>query len=547
MITIDNIQEVNATGVDPIVLPITATSGNLLLAFVCHYVGSGSAINTPAGWTKLTQSTSTDAEAVVFGKVSDGTEGTTVSITVGSGAAVAVAAKSYSISDWSGDINDIDVSTPAEQSSSASIADVDPNAITASWGADANNLFFTAGYGARGNKPFTVSPTGYTSATGYSGSYGSGYSAHISTGYKIANAATDDPSIYTAGTYQNMVTLGLVVRGAAAAPGLLEKPASITGLNSGHALYANIDKFFEFGQLDKELVGDTSLSITSAPVVSDADIGDARQFTASSSVTDTFNIDGDRTILAIFAGRGTRSYSGDGLQFVNLDSTDALRVYYRGYGGGYLRSTFRGSGGSYRSLDSDSFGNDPAFATGHAYAAHLADTEIMKSCLNGTIGTLTNTGSSNALSGPVSTSLLSGAHANDDFSVGAVVVFDKLLSDAELQSVTNDPWALLDNTPAVDTTAPVFTVAPAAANITTTGCDITATIDEDGTIYAVRLVDGAAAPSSVQVKAGQDSTGSAAPEAKSVAATAATQASMTFSTGSASTPYDYYVVAEDTV
>lgn len=313
MITIDNIQEVNATGVDPIVLPITATSGNLLLAFVCHYVGSGSAINTPAGWTKLTQSTSTDAKAVVFGKVSDGTEGATVSITVGSGTAVAVAAKSYSISDWSGDINDIDVSTPAEQSASASISDVDPTAITASWGADANNLFFTAGYGARGNKPFTVSPTGYTSVTGYSGNDGSGYSAHISTGYKIANAATDDPSIYTAGTYQNMVALGLVVKGAAAA----------------------------------------------------------------------------------------------------------------------------------------------------------------------------------------------------------------------------------------DTTPPVFTVVPAAANITQTGCDITATIDEDGTIYAVRLVDGAAAPSSVQVKAGQDSTGSAAPEAKSVAATAATQASMTFSTGSASTPYDYYVVAED--
>ncbi len=231
------------------------------------------------------------------------------------------------------------------------------------------------------------------------------------------------------------------------------KPSGIAGLDTGHALYANIDKFFEFGQLDKELVGDTSLSITSAPVVSDADIGDARQFTSSSSVTDTFNIDGDRTILAIFAGRGTRSYSGNGLQFVNLDSTDALRVYYRGYGGGYLRSTFRGGGGSYRNLNSDSFGNDPAFATGHAYAAHLADTETMKSCLNGTLGTLTNTGSSNALSGSVSVSLLSGAHANDDFSVGAIVVFDKVLSDAELQSVTNDPWALVDNT-----VTPVFTI-----------------------------------------------------------------------------------------
>ena len=96
-----------------------------------------------------------------------------------------------------------------------------------------------------------------------------------------------------------------------------------------------------------------------------------------------------------------------------------------------------------------------------------------------------------------------------------------------------------------DTTAPVNDVAPASTNQTQNGHDITATLDEAGTIYAVRLADGAAAPSSAQVKLGQDSTGSAAPEAKSVAAAAATQASMTFSTGAASTAYDYYVVAED--
>ncbi|MEW8139328.1 MAG: heparin lyase I family protein [Candidatus Thiodiazotropha endolucinida] len=96
-----------------------------------------------------------------------------------------------------------------------------------------------------------------------------------------------------------------------------------------------------------------------------------------------------------------------------------------------------------------------------------------------------------------------------------------------------------------DTTPPVFTAGPAAANPTTSGHDIQATLDEDGTIYAVRLPDGAAAPSSAQVKAGQDSTGSPAPEADSVAATASVQASITFSGGAAGIPYDYYVVAED--
>ncbi|PUB87067.1 MAG: hypothetical protein DBP02_02145 [gamma proteobacterium symbiont of Ctena orbiculata] len=99
--------------------------------------------------------------------------------------------------------------------------------------------------------------------------------------------------------------------------------------------------------------------------------------------------------------------------------------------------------------------------------------------------------------------------------------------------------------PASDTTAPTFTAGPTAANQTVSGHDIQATLDEDGTIYAVRLADGATAPSSAQVKAGQDSTGSPGPEADSVAATASVQASMTFSGGSESTAYDYYVVAED--
>ncbi|MCG7932104.1 MAG: cadherin repeat domain-containing protein [Candidatus Thiodiazotropha lotti] len=115
------------------------------------------------------------------------------------------------------------------------------------------------------------------------------------------------------------------------------------------------------------------------------------------------------------------------------------------------------------------------------------------------------------------------------------------------QGVVSDPItsAAFSTDPAPDVTAPVFSAGPAAANPTTSGHDIQATLDEDGTIYAVRLPDGATAPSSAQVRDGQDSTGSPAPEAKSVSATAAVQASMTFNTGSASTAYDYYVVAED--
>jgi hypothetical protein len=96
---------------------------------------------------------------------------------------------------------------------------------------------------------------------------------------------------------------------------------------------------------------------------------------------------------------------------------------------------------------------------------------------------------------------------------------------------------------ASDTTAPTFTSAPAVTNTTDSGHSIAATLNEAGTIYGVRVADGATAPSAAQVKAGQDSTGSAALEAKSGAAS--NSATLVFSTGSAATPYDYYIVAED--
>jgi hypothetical protein len=98
---------------------------------------------------------------------------------------------------------------------------------------------------------------------------------------------------------------------------------------------------------------------------------------------------------------------------------------------------------------------------------------------------------------------------------------------------------------AADTTAPTFNAAPAVTATSETGHTIASTLNEAGTLYGVRLASGATAPSSAQVVAGQNNAGSAAPEAVSVAATAATSADLTFSTGAASTAYDYYIVAQD--
>jgi len=94
-----------------------------------------------------------------------------------------------------------------------------------------------------------------------------------------------------------------------------------------------------------------------------------------------------------------------------------------------------------------------------------------------------------------------------------------------------------------DTTPPTFNSAPAVTATGVSGHTIEATLSEQGTIYGVRLANGASAPDSAQVKAGNDASGSVAPEAQSVSA--ANDGSLVFSSGSANTPYDYYVVAED--
>jgi hypothetical protein len=103
----------------------------------------------------------------------------------------------------------------------------------------------------------------------------------------------------------------------------------------------------------------------------------------------------------------------------------------------------------------------------------------------------------------------------------------------------------LTSVAATDTTAPTFNTAPAVTATSETGHTIASTLNETGTLYGVRLASGATAPSPAQVKAGQNNTGAAALEAVSVAATAATNANLVFSTGAASTAYAYYIVAED--
>lgn len=95
-----------------------------------------------------------------------------------------------------------------------------------------------------------------------------------------------------------------------------------------------------------------------------------------------------------------------------------------------------------------------------------------------------------------------------------------------------------------DITPPTFSVSPASSNVVTTAFDITATLSENGTVYAVVVADGATAPTSTEVKAGTGSGGSG--ELATDSATDSGSGVTLNLTGlSSSTDYDVYVVGED--
>ena len=104
-----------------------------------------------------------------------------------------------------------------------------------------------------------------------------------------------------------------------------------------------------------------------------------------------------------------------------------------------------------------------------------------------------------------------------------------------------------DSSTGADTTAPVFTADPAVTATSDSGHTFSATLDEDCTLYAVRLASGASAPTAAQIIAGTDAAdvALAASEKLSSAYTATVSKNVTFTGGAISTEYDYYFAAQD--
>ena len=218
----------------------------------------------------------------------------------------------------------------------------------------------------------------------------------------------------------------------------------ISGLNTGHALYADIQAFLEFGQLDKELVGDTALTTTAA-LVDDVDIGDARTFDATAdAISETVSITGDVTILVIsrlLTGRAD-GLNGNILFAYAEASGNNVTLQYEGFSPYKYISKSRANYSSTVITNGDGFATDDAFDDGHAVAFTFDINGTNKSAMDGTLGAASSTAPAAAYAGSPVLAFMSSIGSSASVNVGAIVIFNKALSDAELQSVTSDPWAL---------------------------------------------------------------------------------------------------------
>lgn len=187
----------------PVNLPASIAAGNLLLIFFAS--NSTQTITDPSGWTVTLTKTNTD-HFRIYSKIATGSEGATQTISL-SGATRANAT-SYQISGNRPTVtsSDIEVSTASD----ASTATPNPPNLAPAWGA-ARNVWFAATFATSGGYTFTSCPADYTSSclnVNSSTSAGNG----VATGYRILDAASDDPGTYSTATAVTRSTYTVAVR-----------------------------------------------------------------------------------------------------------------------------------------------------------------------------------------------------------------------------------------------------------------------------------------------------------------------------------------------
>lgn len=106
-------------------------------------------------------------------------------------------------------------------------------------------------------------------------------------------------------------------------------------------------------------------------------------------------------------------------------------------------------------------------------------------------------------------------------------------------------FRVYEDVPPADTTPPAFDTAPNVTATTDSGHSIGTTLSEPGTVYGLRMTNGATPPADDTEFTALYNGGVTGDVLEIKSAAAGNSATLVFSTGSASTAYDYYILAED--
>ena len=229
----------------------------------------------------------------------------------------------------------------------------------------------------------------------------------------------------------------------------LTKPAGITGLDSAHPLFANIATFWEFGQLDKDLVTDTAITSTST-VVDDPDAGTVRAFAAGAAlVTNTLPLNGENTILVVYKNTGAIGTGSDTTYFFDLAASDTqLRWKQQGYSSfDYEIKLESGNSGVVINRWAP-YGNDQGVYAGvHATALQFTTAQPLFYQDGAEVPLVSGGATATAWTGePYAIPVMTDVAVDGTVQLAAIVVFDKVLNASELASVTSDPWSMVLST-----------------------------------------------------------------------------------------------------
>lgn len=191
-------------------VPSNTEVGDLLLIIhMAADVGGSITFTTPTGWTKLKEITTIGGSANsgpfgVYGKIATGSD---LSNFVSSGA-VRSAHVAYAIKDWTGDLNDVEITTGATGTSTTP----DPDSHSPSYGSGKHLWIAAAGF-LDDDVTASAAPSSFTHLKSDHAAGGTGASAGYAAAQSEQEAATVNPGTFTIGSSQDWAAITISVQG----------------------------------------------------------------------------------------------------------------------------------------------------------------------------------------------------------------------------------------------------------------------------------------------------------------------------------------------